>query len=309
MQTILVTGVNGFVGKHLARELKQRGAKVLGLGRDSKADPSIEGLIENYFSCDLLNATEVGRLPLQSVDAIINLAGLAKIGESFNNPELYKQVNVGVLSVLGDELLKKNLHDVPVLAISTGAVYSSNQPMPITEEAKLVEDGSPYALSKIMMERAAQKLNEQDLSCIIARPFNHIGPGQEEGFLVPDLYKKIKASQENGQPVRVGNLKTRRDYTDVRDVVRAYADLALAPHLGFDIYNICSGRSVAGEEILNMLLSKMQADVSVEVDQSFFRQNDPANIYGSYERLKGEVGWQPKIPLKQTIGDFLADKA
>jgi GDP-4-dehydro-6-deoxy-D-mannose reductase len=125
--------------------------------------------------------------------------------------------------------------------------------------------------------------------------------------LVPDLYKKIQEAKTSGGVIKVGNLKTKRDYTDVRDVVKAYADMAIAKNLEDDLYNVCTGKSVAGEEILNLLLKKadVSGGVKVEQDPALIRPNDPEDIYGSNARLQKAVNWQPQIKLEQTIEDFV----
>jgi GDP-4-dehydro-6-deoxy-D-mannose reductase len=178
MQKVLVTGVNGFVGKHLARELKNRNLQVTGLGQHKQAHPEIAEFIDNYLDCDLTDISSVSRLPLENFDAVIGLAGLAKVGDSFGQAEKYNKVNVEVFSVLASELFKRNLN-IRFITISTGAVYDSNQTMPLTEDSKLVTNSSPYAQSKILMEESAKKLCNQGLDCIIVRQFNHIGPDQE----------------------------------------------------------------------------------------------------------------------------------
>lgn len=302
----LVTGANGFVGRHLIRELHGRGHKVVALGHGGKIEPELEELVEDYYECDLTDIGQVSRLPLEGVDAVINLAGLANVGASFSDPEKYKRINVEVLTVIGERLLQIG-SKARVVAISTGAVYESDQPLPLTEESQTIAKGSPYALSKLAMEDAAGQLRKKGLSCVVARPFNHAGPGQAPGFLIPDLYKKLTEAEKSGQPVMVGNLKTKRDYTDVRDVVRAYADLASSETLGFGIYNVCSGMSRSGQEILDIFLEKMNLSgkVDIEVDKSLVRPNDPPELYGSHDRLTEETGWEPEIPFEQTIIDFV----
>ena len=309
MVKILITGVNGFVGQHLANELNTRGVRVVGIGMDPNAHPSVVGLLNDYLSCDLTDANQVKNLPLDDVSAIINLAGLAKVGESFDKPDLYKHVNVAVLSILGKRLLAEG-SKIRVIAISTGAVYSPDQPMPLTEGSKLITSGSPYAFSKIAMEEEAVRMRNQGLNCAIVRPFNHIGPGQESGFLIPDLLAKIQTASKSDGIVMVGDLTTKRDYTDVRDVVRAYADLAAAPTLQHAIYNVCSGRSIAGETILEVMLKATGAtgEIAVSQDPALMRPDDPKDLFGSNELLHTETGWQPAIPLEQTIRDFVASK-
>ena len=305
---ILVTGVNGFVGGHLASELSGRGHAVVGLGREAKPKSHLDGLLDSYVQSDLTVPADVRSLNINDIEAIINLAGLAQVGASFAEPKKYKQVNVEVLRLLGQRVSRAK-RNIRLLAISTGAVYDSNQSLPLTEKSKVISDGSPYAISKLMMEDEASKLRRQGLDCIIARPFNHIGPGQEPGFLVPDLYDNIKLAVKTKLPLKVGNLKTRRDYTDVRDVVRAYAGLVECNSLSYKIYNVCSSKSLSGEQILDLLARAMDAHVKVEVDKSIVRKNDPIELYGSYDHLSKDTGWSPEIKIQKTIEDFVRSKA
>lgn len=303
---ILVTGVNGFVGKHLVRELIDSGHIVYGVGLGG-AHPEIRHLLTGYWSCDLTSVNDVKKLPLKQIEGIINLAGLANIGQSFDQPEQYKKINVRVLSVIGERIVEEKL-PIRVIAVSTGAVYEASQKLPLTEESELITSGSPYAQSKILMELAARKLIDQGLDCVIVRPFNHIGPGQERGFLVPDLYQNIDLAMSENQPLKIGDLSTRRDYTDVRDVVRAYSELVSAPKLSQTTYNVCSGRSIPGKKILQLILKEMNvsAKIHVEIDPSLIRPNDPSDLYGSNDALNADTGWEPKIETEQTIKDFVS---
>lgn len=305
MPKILVTGVNGFVGKHLLRELKTRGHKVIGLGNEPSPYPDVLKLVDKYEVCDLTDATQVARLDLSTVGVIINLAGLANVGASFDAEALYKKINVEVLAKLGQRLYDQK-SEARLIAISTGAVYEPNQILPLTESSKTIQDSSPYALSKLLMEDAALKLRKDGLDCVIVRPFNHFGPGQLPGFLIPDLYQKIMQAKQDGGAIRVGNLDTKRDYTDVRDVARAYADLATADTLESNIYNVCSGKPRSGEKILNLMLKKLNVkNIEVKIDRSLIRPNDPKEIYGSYSRLDKEINWQPQISFEQTIAEYV----
>lgn len=306
MATVLITGINGFVGEHLARELSTRNFKVLGIGREKTVNSEIEGTVSSYYACDLTDEALVGELPLEDIDAVISLAGLANVGASFDNPDLYNEVNVKVLSVLANKLVTIG-SSARIIAVSTGAVYSADQSMPLTEESELITTGSPYALSKIAMEQEVLRFRQRGLECVIARPFNHIGPGQAPGFLVPDLYRKIAEASKTDGKLRVGDLSTRRDYTDVRDVVRAYADLAMADQLSHAIYNVCSGQSVDGGTILNLMLAAaaQKHKLTIEQDASLIRPHDPKDLYGSNARLYAQTGWEPIIPIEQTIHDFV----
>jgi GDP-4-dehydro-6-deoxy-D-mannose reductase len=306
MTKILVTGINGFVGKHLAKELAARDHHVVGVGRED-LDETIVDHVAEYYTADLTDDEQVSSIPLDGLDGVISLAGLASVGPSYDNPELYQRVNVEVLAKLGRRLVKEGLTP-RVIAVSTGAVYDPNQPLPLAEESFVVKNGSPYALSKLAMEEEARSLDSQGLPTIVARPFNHIGPGQESQFLVPDLYEKIISAKSNGGVIEVGDLTTKRDYTDVRDVVKAYADLIEASSVS-GLYNVCSGRSTSGKRILEMLLALTNIDdVQIKVDPAKIRPSDPKELYGSNSKIATATEWQPEISLEETLADFVKYK-
>jgi GDP-4-dehydro-6-deoxy-D-mannose reductase len=312
MPSVLICGVNGFVGKHLARSFAKAGYEVDGLTLDEPRAPELEGVVKHILQCDLTSKAAVDTLDLSPYQAIVNLAGLANVGKSFGEPELYMRVNVDVLRFIGERVLAQKV-PLRLIAISTGTVYDSNQPMPLAEGSRVAGDTSPYAKSKLAMEKAARQLQRAGLDCIVSRPFNHIGPGQGPGFILPDLYKGLQAALTTKKPLKVGNLKTRRDYTDVRDVVNAYVLLATASSktsLHHTLYNVCSGAPRSGEEILGALQSNIPGseNVRIALDPSRIRPNDPMELKGSNERLHADTGWQPKIPFEQTVADFVASQ-
>jgi len=303
-KTVLVTGVAGFVGGHLAKALKDQGHTVIGTGQVEAISAETSKYVDSYIGpCDLTRDEDVKNLPLDKVDAVINLAGLSQMGPSFKNEAEYLRTNVEVHTCIAKRLLAIERLKVTVLAISSGAVYDSHQPMPIAESGRLVANGSPYSKSKIAMEKAMKGFKDRGLSVVIARPFNHIGPGQLEGFLVPDLAKQAMA----GGKIVAGDLTTERDYTDVRDVVQAYIKLVTTPDLPEYIYNVCSGNSVSGQEILNEIARVTgRGNITVEKDPSRIRPNDPRSVVGNSKRLRTDTGWKPTISLSQTIEDFIA---
>lgn len=302
MKTVLVAGINGFVGHHLARELHAQGHGVIGTGLDQELDPTLKPFTNQYIGdCDLTDVVSVRNIPLQTVDAVINLAGLAQVGASFSEPEKYRRINVAVHTQLA-EAIQASQRPIRVVAVSTGAVYDVHQPMPLSETAGLINHGSPYALSKIAMEAAMKGFKDDGLDVVIARPFNHIGPGQLGGFIVPDLANQVMA----GDAVSVGDLSTERDYTDVRDVVRAYVLLATQPTLRHDVYNICSGKSISGRTLLSTIAQCAgRPDVKIVPDPKKIRPDDPKKIVGDSTRLRSDTGWQPQIPLQTTISDYI----
>ncbi len=303
LQKIVITGVNGFVGKHLVRELTDHGVKVVGVDRSSAADGSISDRLAGYFVADLAQTWP----KIEDATAVIHLAGLAAVGPSFNNPQDYININSAIFTNMAEYYLK-NGNKPRLIVVSSGAIYDPLQPMPLSEASE-VGYTSPYAVSKVLVENQCAYYRNIGLDCIVARPFNHIGPGQKGGFLLPDLLEQLNEAQSSGKPLLVGNLKTKRDYTDVRDVVRAYRLLATNESLANNTYNICSGISVAGDEILNIVQEMTDTkDVTVEVDQTRVRPNDPIDIVGDNSRLKHDTGWQPEIDIKTTIFDFVRSK-
>lgn len=298
---IAVTGINGFVGKHLTRELKNQGHDVIGISMEDIAHTEIGDQLLEYKSCNLAeNWPELENEP----DAIIHLAGLAAVGPSFDKPQAYINLNSAMVTNMCETYVG-NGNAPRIVIVSSGAIYDPHQPMPLTEESQLAYT-SPYSVSKILVENQAAYYRTRGLDCVIMRPFNHIGPGQLPGFLVPDLIEKIKSRQAN-EVIKVGNLDTKRDYTDVRDVVKAYTLVATKDAaLDYDTYNVCSGNSRAGTEMLQTITAAMNIDnLGTETDDALIRPNDTPDIYGDTSRLRDEFGWQPHYSLAQTIGDIL----
>lgn len=301
-EKVVVSGINGFVGNHLARELSANGVDVIGIGQEVEVNPEISGLVSEYHSANL-----VEEWPESSrTKAVIHLAGLAAVGPSFEKPQAYINANSAMVTNLCEYYLKQD-YKPRIILVSSGAIYDPNQPMPISEGGE-VGLNSPYAVSKVLNENQAEYYRKRGLDCVVVRPFNHIGPGQGAGFILPDLFDRL--SNMNGEKAIVtGNIETRRDYTDVRDIVKAYGRLALAETLRHSLYNISSSKSYSGVEILNILKEIMGLEeIALKIDQSLVRPNDIPEIIGDNSLIKDELGWRPEIDIKQTIGDFVKSK-
>ena len=294
---IAVSGVNGFVGVHLARELAGHGHEVVGLGLEP-VDEAVRDLLVDYVEADLAESW-----PDVAADAVVHLAALSAVGTSFSEPQRFITGNSAPLTNLCEGLLERSA-PCRVVAISSGAVYC---PGVALDESAPTAAGSPYALSKLLCELQCEYYRRRGLDIVVMRPFNHVGPGQGPGFLVPDLLTGVRQAVDTRSPLRVGNLDSSRDYTDVRDVVRAYRLAVEAHELGARVLNVCSGHAVSGRAMLAHIVGALPVPMpQIDVDTRRRRPGDPVTISGD-NRLIGDVlGWSPQIDLATTITDVVS---
>ncbi len=296
---VLVTGVNGFVGHHLASELVAAGHEVVGAGLGS-VSPGVATVLADYVECDLVQGW-----PELHAEAVVHLAALSAVGPSFADPQRYIVANSAPITHLGEAQLASDRH-ARVVVVSTGAIYGANEGEPLSEASPMVPT-SPYAVSKMLNEAQCAYYRRRGVDVVVMRPFNHIGPGQGPGFILPDLVAGLLEARETGAALRVGNLDTRRDYTDVRDVVRAYRLAVESPTVGASVLNVCSGRSVPGKDILETAAEVLgQATPVVEVDETRLRPDDPVEVRGDNGAIRSALGWSPEIPIERSVQDFVA---
>ena len=302
MATIIVTGVDGFVGAHLAAAASSAGHRVVGVTREPPLPEVIAPFVDEHYVADLRVEWPRGI----SGDVIIHLAGLAAVGPSFAEPQRYISGNSAMVTTMCEQVLGLPRRDRPrILGVSSGAVYAAPAPGARVTEDSPIAFSSPYVVSKVLVENQLAYYRARGLDTLVVRPFNHIGPGQSPGFLVPDLYESLQ-SADASRPLVVGNLATRRDYTDVRDVVRAYLLLATSPDHSSDVYNIASGAATSGWEILALLTSELgRPTPSVRVHPDRVRADDPDIIVGTADRLEAEFGWVPRWSVAESVGDFV----
>jgi GDP-4-dehydro-6-deoxy-D-mannose reductase len=301
-KTVLVTGVNGFAGQHTARTLKSRGCQVVGVGINPDLPKELAPFVDKYIACDLTDPAQVSKINTAGIDAVINLAGIAVNNPNEQDQSKIIKLNTRVHTVLYEHLAQLK-SDFRVVAVSTGAVYTPDSPMPLKESSPLVElsKATAYIKSKLMLEQELGKFSNDLLDIVVVRPFNHTGPGQMPGFLVPDWTDKISKADDL-QKLDVSGLGSWRDFTDVRDVAEAYADLALCEkaQLKHRLYNICSGQPEKTYDIVNLIAKKLGGDLPV------LEPSDHSNkIFGDHTRLSQDTGWQPKISITQTVDDFV----
>lgn len=303
MSKVLVTGANGFVGKHLIEELLSHDIEVVTVGGPltsaSQSDPAA-----NTYALNLSNPDEAFGIDFSDITGVIHLAGLTAVGPSFNDPMRYITNNIAMECNLFEAALKQDCHP-RFLVVSTGALYDTAAPLPLTELSPTLPS-SPYAVSKLGQEKLAQYYNQRGFETIIARPFNLIGPGQGLGFIVPDITAQVIACQKGTQTeVLVGNLDAKRDYTDVRDIARAYRML-LEKGVPGETYNVCSGRALSGHDIVAGILAATSTSPTVVQDSSLMRPADSPETYGDNQKLTAATRWQPEIAFTTTLEDVVA---
>ncbi|GCD90655.1 GDP-mannose 4,6-dehydratase [Nocardioides sp. LS1] len=294
---VVVTGVNGFVGRHLGRELFNHGHTVVGVGL-GPVTPEMAGVLTDYFDRDL-----TAGWPGVECDGVVHLAALSAVGPSFDDPQKYIAANSAPMTHMAEAILASPASP-RIVVVSTGAVYGPSSE-PLAEDEPTVPT-SPYVMSKLVTEIQSAYYRRRGLDIVVMRPFNHIGPGQGPGFILPDLVAGVRRAHFLREDLRVGNLDTRRDYTDVRDVVRAYRLALEVPDLGHGVLNVCSGRSVSGHELLGNIARAMAVDIpQLQVDPTRLRPNDPTDVRGDNGRIHTSLGWEPVVSLEQSVRDLV----
>ncbi len=300
----LVTGVNGFVGGHLVARLGETEATLWGIVRPGT--PATPGYTP--LQADLLDAPAVeGSLAEARPDRIVHLAAQSSAKDSWDDPAGTLRTNLlGLLHLL--EAARRQDQRPRVLVVGSSDEYGTPETTePVGEDTPL-RPISPYAVSKVAQSYLAlQYTLSHGLPIVRTRTFNHTGPGRGAGFAESSFARQI-AEIEAGQReavIRVGNLDAVRDFSDVRDVARAYTMLVEGGEPG-EVYNVASGRGLAVGEILDRLLSLSRARVEVRRDPALLRPADVSRIVGDAGKLRLATGFVPEIPLERTLADLLA---
>lgn len=281
---ILVTGARGFAGSHLVDQLKKKGHRVIAP------------------RANLLNATETAAALAESKpDGVIHLAAIAVVGTSYTSPAKILRNNIfAQLNLL--ETLRKQRSKARILIICSADEYGKGFDRPIDESAPLMPT-SPYAVSKIGQDFLGLQYHlNYGMKIIRVRPFNHIGERQSLGFVVPDFAMQIARIELSRRPgnIKVGNLNAVRDFTDVKDMVKAY-ELALIKGKPGEVYNIGSGKGVKIKQLLDRLIRLSPAKITVKVDRSRFRPGKEPKLVCNPEKFRKLTGWKATIPLEETL--------
>jgi GDP-4-dehydro-6-deoxy-D-mannose reductase len=301
----LVTGGNGFVGKYLVAALRERGFDVVSAGRRHDGS-EVDLELELADSANVRSVVEAAR-----PDVVFHLAGIAFVPEATLDPLRAYEVNsIGTARVV--EALREVYAETAkprLIYISSAEVYGARPPgeYPLNE-ALAPRPSTPYAASKVAGEAIALASSRTyGIPAIVTRAFNHIGPGQSERFALPSFARGLSAIANGAPPVlQVGNLETKRDFLDVRDAVLAYIALATDGVDG-EIYNVCGSGPVRLADALRELIMIARVAVEVREDPALVRSSDNPISYGDNGKLRAATGWQPHIPLAESLRDVYAE--
>lgn len=303
----MVVGAAGFVGPYLIDAIEdQLKCEIVATKLEHEKVNIPRARIEDL---DITNPLAiVSLLQREQPDYIFHLAAQSSVAYSWKNPVLTADINIkGTLNLL--DAIRQLKNSPRVLIIGSGEEYGRINPdmVPIKEDTEL-RPGNIYAVTKACQNQMATiYAHAYGLNLVLVRAFNHFGPKQAPTFVAADFCKQVVQIEKGQQQavMRVGNLSAKRDFTDVRDVVKAYVRLVQFGKPG-ETYNVGSGHAIAIQSILDEILAQSDADISVEVDPERLRPVDVPIIEADISKIYAATGWKPEIPLKQTIADTLA---
>lgn len=280
---VLVTGGAGFVARHLTKELREAGHEVFLTDVTDLPGP-------DFFKADLMDAGRVDEIVRQILpDAVMHLGAISFVPDAAKDPGLLKRINLGGTEHLLDAV-SRHVPATKFLFVSTALVLSGEL--------------SPYAAMKLAAEGVVAQFGWEGHQAIIARPANHTGPGQSPKFVVPSFVRQaLEIRRGEREMFTVGNLDSVRDFTDVRDVVRAYRMLVEAEDAK-GVFSICSDCRMTIGELLAKIASRAGVSATSSVDASLWRPTDIAQLIDT-TRMKS-LGWRPEIPLERTLDDMIA---
>lgn len=297
---VFITGITGFVGRVLAAALRAEGRAVAGCSRHG--DPGRS----EVFACDLARAPELGaRMREFAPDAVVHLAAVGYVPDVWADPVGSARTNVGgALSVL--DAAREAAPQARVLLVSSGLVYGEIRPedLPLREDTPLRPE-QPYAQQKLAVEIAGARARERGQDVVVARPFNHVGRGMNPKVSLMHFARALVGIERGAEPrLRVGNLSTRRDFLDVRDVVEAYR-LLLDHPAPPPILNVCSGEAVEIRAALDALIEACGLEVAIETDPARMRKLDTPEVRGDPTLARETLGWRRLVPFGRTLADIL----
>ena len=290
-KTILITGADGFTGPYVEKAFSEFGYNTVPLVIAKSEERQVEVDLCDY------KAVESMVLDLKP-DGIIHLAGISFVGHG-NTEDFYK-VNVIAVTNILDALINTGSNYCKVVLASSANIYGNPNTDRSISEDTLPSPVNHYANSKLSMEFMVRNYFDK-LPIVITRPFNYIGPGQNENFLVPKMVKHFKEKQDS---IELGNIDVSRDFTDVRDVAQCYLELFNSSAVS-EVVNLCSGNVYKLKEILSFLSELTGHEIDIKVNPQFIRTNEIKTLYGNNQKLFELTGFRPQIDIKDTLESML----
>ena len=301
MSRVLIFGAGGFVGSYLCKEFLNNGYKVSGTDKgEGSALPSEV----DFYKTDLMQVNEVEKLIGQiQPDIIVNLAAISSVGASWNMPQTTMAINViGALNIM--EAARKSEQKPRILFVGSSEEYVISE-NPLDENTQL-NANNPYGISKVTQEQFAKLYRDQyGLKIYCVRPFNHTGIGQRDSFVLPSFCKQVAEIDKSGKDgkIQVGNLKVKRDFSHVKDVVRAYRMIVESDNCN-QIYNVGSGNAYSLEDMLTYILGLSNQHIEIEVDQNRIRPTDQPVICCDRSLIGKELGWEPQYNVYDALKEM-----
>lgn len=302
MKKVLIFGIGGFVGRYLAEEFYNAGYEIY--GSDKVKTPSVQDYVI-FDVAELMDTESIGTL-VQKVapDMIINLAAISSVGASWGIPQTTMMVNVvGALNIM--EAAKNCSTSPKVMFIGSSEEYVTISE-PISEKTEL-DASNPYGISKVTQERFAKLYRDRyGMKIYCVRPFNHAGVGQTDSFVLPSFCKQVAEIEKLGKPgvIKVGNLTVQRDFSHVKDIVRAYRLIIESDNCEV-VYNVGSGKAYSLKEILDYIVGLSSQKIEVEVDPERFRPSDQPVICCDHKLITKELGWKPEFTVFDALREML----
>ncbi|MGM0113099.1 GDP-mannose 4,6-dehydratase [Enterococcus sp. DIV0187] len=300
MSRILIFGIGGFVGKYLAKEFLDAGYTVI--GSDLKEPTKLCKRV-TFIKADIVNNQEVFEVINRAQpEMIINLAGISSVGSSWSIPQTTITVNViGALNIL--EAVKRYKITSKIMFIGSSEEYKSkNEPM---NEKTQLSANNPYGISKITQSNFISLYRDYyGMKIYEVRPFNHTGVGQKDTFVLPSFCKQVAEIEKNknGGTINVGNLNIKRDFSHVKDIVRAYRLIIESDDYQV-VYNVGSGKSYELNDLLNYIIKLSSQNIKIEIDPDRFRLTDTPIIQSDNSLIRSKLGWEPR----NTVFDALKE--
>lgn len=312
---MLITGFSGFVSRHFLNYLVENNLSYEVLGVD--VNPP-KFAMEDYAPTLAMSFEQVNLLDKEAVedmiatfrpDYILHLASFSSVAYSWQHPADCFMNNTSIFLNVTEALRKHDLCDCRLLSVGSSEEYGDvkKEELPLQEDMPLVPV-NPYAVARVSQEMMAKVLADSfGMQIMLTRSFNHMGPFQDERFVIPSFVRRIldiaESGAKNGE-IETGDTSIVRDFVDVRDVVRAYYRLLLDGKAG-EVYNICGEKGVSLAEVVDQIADIVGVSVTTRVNPDFVRPGDNQVVIGSAEKIRQDIGWTAEIPLRQTLMDMI----